>query len=161
MNGAPERHPDLDPALTALADRLDALGRVHAAERPGLADRVFAASSPSLAPAAVVGRVGFAATVRRRSFAAAAVVLLAASVAVYVRALPHRAAGRADIAVARAAELAPAGGSESLLVALIDQDAALEGNGLDGASAIALAHRGSPDLVAVELDELLATGGRP
>jgi hypothetical protein len=122
---------------------------------------VFAASSPSLAPAAVVGRVGFAATVRRLSFAAAAVVLLAASVAVYVRALPHRAAGRADIAVARAAELAPAGGSESLLVALIDQDAALEGNGLDGASAIALAHRGSPDLVAVELDELLATGGRP
>jgi hypothetical protein len=31
---------------------------------------------------------------------------------------------------------------------------------MDAASAIALAHRGSADLVAVELDELLATGGR-
>jgi hypothetical protein len=65
-----------------------------------------------------------------------------------------------DIAAARSAVLGPASGSESLLVALIDQEAALDDDGMDAASAIALAHRGSADLVAVELDELLATGGR-
>ena len=45
-------------------------------------------------------------------------------------------------------------------MALIDQDAALDGGSIDGASAIAVTHRGSPDLVEVELEELLATGGR-
>jgi hypothetical protein len=109
----------------------------------------------------VVGRVGFAsAVVRRWSFAAAAAVLLAASVAVYMRALPATKVPAGDIAAARSAVLGPASGSESLLVALIDQEAALDDDGMDAASAIALAHRGSADLVAVELDELLATGGR-
>jgi hypothetical protein len=105
--------------------------------------------------------VGFAsAVVRRWSFAAAAAVLLAASVAVYMRALPATKVPAGDIAAARSAVLGPASGSESLLVALIDQEAALDDDGMDAASAIALAHRGSADLVAVELDELLATGGR-
>jgi hypothetical protein len=105
--------------------------------------------------------VGFAsAVVRRWSFAAAAAVLLAASVAVYMRALPATKGPAGDIAAARSAVLGPASGSESLLVALIDQEAALDDDGMDAASAIALAHRGSADLVAVELDELLATGGR-
>ncbi len=162
MNGSSDHHPELDPALRALADRLDARGRAHAAERPGLADRVFAASRTELPRIDVVGRVGFAsAAVRRWSFAVAATVLLAASVAVYMRALPAAKVPAGDIAAARSAVLAPASGSESLLVALIDQEAALDDDdGLDAASAIALAHRGSADLVAVELDELLATGGR-
>ena len=161
MSGSPDHHPELDPALKALADRLDALGRVHSAERPGLSDRVFAASRPELPDGAVAGRVGLGASVVRRwSLAAAAAVLLAASLVVTMRVVPVRQGPAGDIAVARAAVLGPAGGSESLLVALIDQEAALGGDGLDAASAIALAHRGSPDLVAVELDELLATGGR-
>jgi hypothetical protein len=122
---------------------------------------VFAASRAELRGGAVVGRVGFAsAVVRRWSFAAAAAVLLAASVAVYMRALPATKVPAGDIAAARSAVLGPASGSESLLVALIDQEAALDDDGMDAASAIALAHRGSADLVAVELDELLATGGR-
>lgn len=161
MNGSSDHHPELDPALRALADRLDARGRAHAAERPGLADRVFAASRSELPGGSVAGRVGFAsAAVRRWSFAVAATVLLAASVAVYMRALPAAKVPAGDIAAARSAVLGPASGSESLLVALIDQEAALDDDGLDAASAIALAHRGSADLVAVELDELLATGGR-
>jgi hypothetical protein len=161
MNGSSDHHPELDPALRALGERLAGLGRAHAAERPGLADRVFAASRAELRGGAVVGRVGFAsAVVRRWSFAAAAAVLLAASVAVYMRALPATKGPAGDIAAARSAVLGPASGSESLLVALIDQEAALDDDGMDAASAIALAHRGSADLVAVELDELLATGGR-
>lgn len=167
MNGSSDHHPELDPALRALSDRLNALGRTHADGRPGLADRVFAASRAELPGGAVAGRVGFAsAAVRRWSFAAAAALLLAASVAVYMRALPAAKVPAGDIATARAAVLGPASGSESLLVALIDQEAALgqeaalDDDGLDAASAIALAHRGSADLVAVELDELLATGGR-
>jgi hypothetical protein len=126
MNGSFDHHPELDPALRALGDRLAGLGRAHAAERPGLADRVFAASRAELRGGAVVGRVGFAsAVVRRWSFAAAAAVLLAASVAVYMRALPATKGPAGDIAAARSAVLGPASGSESLLVALIDQEAAL------------------------------------
>jgi hypothetical protein len=147
-----------DPALRALARRLDAAGRSYDDERPGLAGRVHAASVRHLAgthaaPIAAIGRWRFAA-------AAAVLVALAATAVLRFGGAPQGAKDIASVRLARAAELDPAGGSESLLVALIDQDAALDGDTLDGASAIALTHRGSPDLVEIELEELLATGGR-
>ncbi|MFM8697376.1 MAG: hypothetical protein ACKORL_08105 [Phycisphaerales bacterium] len=147
-----------DPALRALAERLDAAGRSYDHERPGLADRVHAASVRHLAGA----RTAPVAVIGRWWYAAAAAVMLALSVTAVVRfgAGPGAAKDIASVGMVRTAQLDPAGGSESLLVALIDQDAALDGESLDGASAIALTHRGSPDLVEIELEELLATGGR-
>jgi hypothetical protein len=157
-------HPDSahghldDAALRALAERLDAAGEAYDAERPGLADRVHAASVVHLAGA----RTAPIASIGRWWHAAAAAVLVALAVTAVVR-FGGAPAGPKDISSARlsrAAQLDPAGGSESLLVALIDQDAALDGESIDGASAIAVTHRGSPDLVEVELEELLSAGGR-
>lgn len=152
--------PD-EVALRDLTSRLDAAGRALAGERAGLADRVFAASAP-VVRASAVPSLRFP-SVRRWGLAAAAAVALVGSVAVYVvsqGATANR--GAAGVLAVRAPELAPIGGSEALLVALIDEDTALhaaDGSGLD-AGAVVLMSGGSVDDVTVELEELLAAGGR-
>ena len=62
------------------------------------------------------------------------------------------------IVAARSIDLAPMGGSEALLVALIDDDSAIhaaDGDGID-AGALALTRGASADDVTIELEELLA-----
>lgn len=146
-----------DPALRAIEERLGDSAARYASERPGLADRVFAASAPRLAAPMPIAYP----SARRWGLAAAAAVALAASVAVLVvgRA-PMR--GAAGITTVRSIDIAPMGGSEALLVALIDDDTALhaaDGAGLD-AGAVPLTGGASADDVTIELEELLAAGGR-
>jgi len=154
--------PD-EAALRALASRLDASGRAFAAERSGLADRVLAASAPVASASAVTSSSLPFPSSRRWGLAAAAAVALVGSVAVYLvgqRSTVDRSA--AGVLAVRAPELAPIGGSEALLIALIDEDTALhaaDGSGLD-AGAVVLMSGGSVDDVTVELEELLAAGGR-
>ena len=150
--------PD-EAALRQLAGRLDASGRAFAAERHGLADRVFAASAPVAARAPAP--LAFP-SARRWALAAAAAIAVVGSVAVYVvgqsRSADRAAAG---VLAVRAPELAPIGGSEALLVAMIDEDAALhaaDGSGLDAGAVVLMSGR-SVDDVTVELEELLAAGG--
>lgn len=150
--------PD-EASLRDLADRLDASGRAFAAERQGLADRVFAASAPMAArPPAPLAFP----SLRRWGLAAAAAVALFGSVAVsLIGRSPAADRAAAGVLAVRAPELAPIGGSEALLVALIDEDTALhaaDGSGLD-AGAVVLMSGGSVDDVTVELEELLAAGG--
>jgi hypothetical protein len=128
--------------LRELAARLDASAARYASERPGLADRVFAASAPALgaAPASIP-----LPWVRRWGLAAAAAVALVASVTVVLVSQP-----RAD----RAAGIVG--------VAMMDEEAALhaaDGGGID-AGAVVLMHGGSADDVTIELEELLAAGTR-
>jgi len=149
--------PD-EAELRNISRRLDWSADLFGHERPGLAGRVFAASAPMLAAPQPVGFVG---GVRRWGLAAAAAVALVASVSVVLLSRPPSPAG-VDLRAARApAEIAPMGGSEALLVALIDREAALRatdgGSGFD-ASAIALTRGRSVDDVTVELEELLAAG---
>ena len=152
--------PD-EAALRALASRLDASGRAYASERLGLAERVFAASAP-VASASATSSLPFP-SARRWGLAAAAAVALVGSVAVYLvgrGSTVDRAA--AGVLAVRAPELAPIGGSEALLVALIDEDAALhaaDGSGLDAGAVVLMSGR-SVDDVTVELEELLSAGGR-
>lgn len=152
--------PD-EVALRDLASRLDAADRALAGERADLADRVFAASAP-VVRASAASDLRFP-SVRRWGLAAAAAVALVGSVSVYLvgqGATANRNA--AGVLAVRAPELAPIGGSEALLVALIDEDTALhaaDGSGLD-AGAVVLMSGGSVDDVTVELEELLAAGGR-
>lgn len=144
-----------DPRLEAM---LGLSARAYRAERAGLADRVHAASVRALPAARPLGFVGFR---RASSLAAAAAVLVACSVAVVLLSRGEAAPG--GIRAVRSAELAPAGGAESLLVALIDEDAALRstegGAGFD-ASAVVLTSGRSVDDLTVELEELLEAGGR-
>lgn len=149
--------PD-ESALRGIAARLDASGRDLATERDGLADRVFAASAPIFAEPPVP--MAFPA-LRRWAFAAAAAIALVGSVSVYLvgqaRSTDRAAAG---MLAARAPELAPMGGSEALLVAMIDEDAALhaaDGSGLDAGAVVLMSGR-SVDDVTVELEELLSAG---
>ena len=154
-------HHDQDPAGGA-DPRLEAMlgmsARAYRAERAGLADRVHAASVRALPAARPLGFVGFR---RAASFAAAAGVLVACSVAVVL--LSQGRGAPAGIRTVRSAELAPAGGAESLLVALMDEDAALRstegGAGFD-ASAVVLTSGRSVDDLTVELEDLLEAGGR-
>ena len=144
--------------LRELAARLEASAARYASERPGLADRVFAASAPALgaAPASIP-----LPWVRRWGLAAAAAVALVASVTVVLVSQP-RADRAAGIVGVRATELSPMGGSEALLVAMMDEEAALhaaDGGGID-AGAVVLMHGGSADDVTIELEELLAAGTR-
>jgi hypothetical protein len=88
---------------------------------------------------------------------------LVGSVAVYLvgqgSTVDRTAAGVLSV---RAPELAPIGGSEALLVALIDEDTALhaaDGSGLDAGAVVLMSGR-SVDDVTVELEELLSAGGR-
>ncbi len=151
-----------DDALNAIAARLELSAASYAAERPGLADRVFARSVTELhaeqlpATLALVG-----ARTRRWALAAAAMVMLAGSVAIFIfGGTPPRAP---NIITVRAVELTPMGGSEALLVAFIDSDTALgatDGGSAFDASAIGLTTGRSVDDVTVELDELLAAGGK-
>lgn len=150
--------PD-EAELRDIARRLDRSAERFAAERPGLSARVFAASVPSLN--AAPQPVGFVGGLRRWGLAAAAAVALSGSLAVVFlsRSAPSPAL---DLRAARTpAEIAPMGGSEALLLALIDRDAALGatdgGSGFD-ASAIALTSGRSVDDVTVELEDLLAAG---
>lgn len=150
--------PD-EAELRGLSRRLDRSADLFAGERPGLADRVFAASSPMLGSAPQP--VGFVGHARRWGLAAAAAVALAATATVVLVSRPAAPAA-ADLRAVRApAEIAPMGGSEALLLALIDREAALGatdgGTGFD-ASAIALTSGRSVDDVTVELEELLAAG---
>lgn len=152
--------PD-EAALHDLARRLDASGRAFAAERAGLADRVFAASAPiAVQPPATLA---FPAA-RRWGLVAAAAVAIVGSVAVYlVGQSPSSDRAAAGVLAVRAPELAPMGGSEALLVALIDEDTALhaaDGSGLDAGAVVLMSGR-SVDDVTVELEELLAAGARP
>lgn len=150
--------PD-EAELRELARRLDRSADLFAHERPGLSGRVFAASAPMLG--AAPQPIGFVGHARRWGLAAAAAVALAAGATiVLVNRTP--APAPADMRAARTpAEIAPMGGSEALLLALIDREAALGatdgGTGFD-ASAIALTSGRSVDDVTVELEELLAAG---
>ena len=151
-----------DDALNAIAARLDLSAASYAAERPGLADRVFARSVTELQSNQLPATLAFVgARTRRWALAAAAIVMLAGSVAIFVfGGTPPRAP---NIMTARAVELTPMGGSEALLVAFIDSDTALgatDGGSAFDASAIGLTTGRSVDDVTVELDELLAAGGK-
>lgn len=146
-----------DPHLEAM---LDASARAYRAERPGLADRTFNASLteiPGFAPAVLA----FPRLRRLAMPAMAAAVLVVCSVAVLIFASGR--VGGGSVRTVRSAELAPSGGGESLLVALIDEDAALRstegGDGFD-ASAVVLTTGRSVDDLTVELEELLDAGGR-
>lgn len=148
-----------DPAFRAIEERLGESAARYASERPGLADRVFAASAPRLAPPAPIAMP----VTRRWALAAAAMVALSASVAVLlVGQGPGVARQATGIVAARSIDLAPMGGSEALLVALIDDDSALhaaDGDGLH-AGAVPLTSGASADDVTIELEELLAAGSR-
>jgi len=151
-----------DDALNAIATRLDLSAASYAAERPGLADRVFARSVTELHSEQLPATLAFVgARTRRWALAAAAIVMLAGSVAIFVfGGTPPRAP---NIMTARAVELTPMSGSEALLVAFIDSDTALgatDGGSAFDASAIGLTTGRSVDDVTVELDELLAAGGQ-
>jgi len=161
MNDMHHQHPDdhlSDDALRALAARLDASGAAFARERAGLADRVFAASVADLRgaqPTLVLH------SFRRWAMSAAAVLLVGATAA-FLMINGRGPSAAPELVSVRAAEIAPVGGSEALLVALIDADAALkstEGGSSFDASAIVLTSGHSVDDVTVELDELLAAGG--
>jgi len=163
MNDMHQQHPDdhlSDDALRALAARLDASGAAFARERAGLADRVFAASVADLRgaqPPLVLHAV------RRWAMSAAAVVVVGATAAFLMMNGRGPSVAAPELVSVRAAEIAPVGGSEALLVALIDADAALkstEGGSSFDASAIVLTSGHSVDDVTVELDELLAAGGK-
>lgn len=179
----PRRSPEHDPDLSSgalsehlhlLASDLDRSGRMYEDERAGLSDRVYANSVLELRAAHAtrhtagsIGHSRWSIGLRQWS-AVAAVLVFGASVAVYVvgnvfppvsgNLIKARAGNSLS---ARATELAPMSGSEALLVALIDEDAALKstdgGNGFD-ASAIMFSNGRSVDEVTVELEELLATG---
>jgi len=165
----PEFPGSHDPALEALVQRLDDHARAFAAERPGMADRIFVASRGELGasgPVAVIGSAPSSGAWRSASWrAVAAVVALAVSVPLVWRALTPTAVP-SDVSTVRAgarmAELAPASHSEWLLVALVDDEAALHGAsawgnaGIRDADAIALTRGSSADLVTIELEELLA-----
>ena len=162
MNDMHHQHPDdhlSDDALRALAARLDASGAAFAQERAGLADRVFAASVADLRgaqPKLVLH------SFRRWAMSAAAVLLVGATAA-FLMINGRGPSAAPELVSVRAAEIAPVGGSEALLVALIDADAALkstEGGSSFDASAIVLTSGHSVDDVTVELDELLAAGGK-
>ena len=150
--------PD-EAELRDIARRLDRSAGRFAAERPGLSARVFAASAPVLH--AAPQPIGFVGRARRWGLAAAAAVALTGSLAVLflADATPSQPSGLR--AARMPAEIAPMGGSEALLLALIDRDAALGatdgGSGFD-ASAIALTSGRSVDDVTVELEDLLAAG---
>jgi len=151
-----------DEALNAIATRLELSAASYAAERPGLADRVFARSVTELQTEQLPATLAFvSARTRRWALAAAAIVMLAGSVAIFVfGGTPPRAP---NIMMARTVELTPMGGSEALLVAFIDSDTALgatDGGSAFDASAIGLTTGRSVDDVTVELDELLAAGGQ-
>lgn len=158
MNASDHRdHPaeSGDPRLEAMLGR-SALA--YRSERAGLADRIHAASVRELPAPRPLHFPAF----RRVSMAAlAACVLVACSAALFVLAQGRAAGG--GIRAVRSAELAPAGGAESLLVALIDEDAALRstdgGAGFD-ASAVVLTSGRSVDDLTVELEDLLEAGGR-
>ena len=163
MNDMHQQHPDdhlSDDALRALAARLDASGAAFARERAGLADRVFAASVADLRgaqPPLVLHAF------RRWAMSAAAVVVVGATAAFLIINGRGPSVAAPELVSVRAAEIAPVGGSEALLVALIDADAALkstEGGSSFDASAIVLTSGHSVDDVTVELDELLAAGGK-
>ena len=151
-----------DDALNAIATRLDLSAASYAAERPGLADRVFARSVTELHSEQLPATLVFVgARTRRWALAAAAIVMLAGSVAIFVfGGTPPRAP---NIMTARTVELNPMGGSEALLVAFIDSDTALgatDGGSAFDASAIGLTTGRSVDDVTVEIYELLAAGGK-
>lgn len=151
-----------DAALNAIATRLELSATFYAAERPGLADRVFARSVTELQSNQLSATVAFVGgQTRRWALAAAAIVMLAGSVAIFVfGGTPPRAP---NMMTARAVELPPMSGSEALLVAFIDSDTALgatDGGSAFDASAIGLTTGRSVDDVTVELDELLAAGGK-
>lgn len=151
-----------DEGLRAIASRLELSAASYRQERPGLADRVFARSVSELHAEQVPAALWFAGErVRRWALAAAAIVVLAGSVAIFVvGGTPPRAPA---LVSARAVELTPMGGSEALLIALIDEDTALsstDGGSAFDASAIVLTTGSSVDDVTVELDELLAAGGK-
>ena len=151
-----------DEDLRAIATRLELSAASYRQERPGLADRVFARSVLELQVAQVPPTFWFAGErMRRWSLAAAAMVVLAGSVAIFVTGgAPRRAPA---VMSARAVELTPMGGSEALLVALIDEDTALgstDGGSAFDASAIVLITGSSVNDVTIELDELLAAGGK-
>ena len=113
-----------DAALNAIATRLELSAASYAAERPGLADRVFARSVTELQSNQLPATLAFVgARTRRWALAAAAIVMLAGSVAIFVfGGTPPRAP---NMMTARAVELTPMSGSEALLVAFIDSDSAL------------------------------------
>jgi len=151
-----------DDALNVIAARLELSAASYAAERPGLADRVFARSVTELQTEQLPATLAFVgARTRHWALAAAAIVMLAGSVAIFVfGGTPPRAP---SIMTVRAVELTPMGGSEALLVAFIDSDTALgatDGGSAFDASAIGLTTGRSVDDVTVELDELLAAGGK-
>ena len=159
----PDQHGfPADAALNAITTRLELSAASYAAERPGLADRVFARSVTELQSNQLPATLAFVgARTRRWALAAAAIVMLAGSVAIFVfGGTPPRAP---SIMIVRAVELTPMGGSEALLVAFIDSDTALgatDGGSAFDASAIGLTTGRSVDDVTVELDELLAAGGK-
>ncbi len=151
-----------DDALRAIATRLELSAASYGQERPGLADRVFARSVTELRAEQLPATFQFVGErTRRWALAAAAIVVLAGSVAIFVfGGTPRRAP---NIMTARAVELTPMGGSEALLVAFIDGDTALgssDGGSAFDASAIGLTTGRSVNDVTVELDELLAAGGK-
>jgi len=162
MNDMHHQHPDdhlSDDALRALAARLDASGAAFAQERAGLADRVFSASVADLRDAQPTLVLH---SFRRWAMSAAAVLLVGATAA-FLMINGRGPSAAPELVSVRAAEIAPVGGSEALLVALIDADAALkstEGGSSFDASAIVLTSGHSVDDVTVELDELLAAGGK-
>jgi hypothetical protein len=162
MNDHNDRHhdgPHDDPAFRAIEERLGESAARYASERPGLADRIFAASAPRLAPPAPLAMP----SARRWALAAAAAVAACASVAVLLVGQGSGGSRQAPgIVAARSIDLAPMGGSEALLVALIDDDSAIhaaDGDGID-AGALALTRGASADDVTIELEELLAAGSR-
>ena len=74
-----------DDALNAIATRLELSAASYAAERPGLADRVFARSVTELQSNQLPATLAFVgARTRRWALAAAAIVTLAGSVAIFV-----------------------------------------------------------------------------
>jgi hypothetical protein len=154
-----------DPEFNSLVERLGAHAGAYASERPGMADRVFIASRAELGASAPVAVIGSTASLRWSSWrAVAAVVALAVSAPLVWRAMTP-AVTPSDVSTvrlgARIAELAPASRSEWLLVALVDDEAALHGASAWGggsmrdADAIALTRGSSADLVTIELEDLL------
>lgn len=158
----------LDEAeLRALARQLDVLGDRFASERPGLSARIAEASVEHLAAPAVAGRIGGVRIGRVRvtwgRLALAASLAMAAylGVAMLGQTGPARVPG--GIVPVASRELPSGGRSERLLVALFDPDGALiaaDPAAGDAASAVAVTRGHDVDDVAVELDELLAVGGK-
>lgn len=157
-----EPHDDTaatEPALHALASRLDAHGAAFAAERPGLADRVHAASVRELGGRAPLARIGWWA------WPVAAAAAAAVAIVVWLpdsRPVSHPHAMDLVSAAARAGDLPGSGRSERLIVALTDPAAAVAAGepAADGASAVAIMRARDVDDFSVELDELLSVGGR-